>query len=365
MQSSPNLFAPHLLAPLTAGSLRARNRVWMAPLTRCRAPGGVPTQLNAAYYSQRASAGVIVSEATNISKEATGYPDTGSIYTQAHIDGWKLVTDAVHKAGGTIVCQLWHVGRVSHPDYHDGALPVAPSALNVGGESRTPDGGRKQRVTPRALELSEMPRVIADYVHAAKSAIAAGFDGVEVHGANTYLLDQFLRTGSNIRTDRYGGTVENRARLLFEVLDAVCAAIGPARTGLRLSPSGETPTHRDANPRETFTYVVERLNAYNLAYLHLLRYWGDDPATKSREISLRVFRNIYRGTLVANGKFTLDEAEQWVARGDADAVAFGELFISNPDLPARIARGVALTPPDRTTYYTSGPHGYTDYPAKT
>ncbi|HLP84971.1 MAG TPA: alkene reductase [Phycisphaerales bacterium] len=354
-----------LMQPISSGSLRARNRVWMAPLTRCRAPGGVPTALNAEYYAQRAGAGVIVSEATNISREATGYPDTPGVYTKAQVDGWRLVTDAVHAAGGVIVCQLWHVGRVSHPDYHDGELPVAPSAINVGGECRVPDGSRKQRVTPRALETSEIPRLVNDYVYAAKMAMAAGFDGVEVHGANTYLLDQFLRSGSNVRTDQYGGGVQNRARLLMDVLDAVCSAIGSDRTGLRLSPSGETPTHRDENPRETFTHVVRELNRFNLAYLHLLRYWGDDAQTKSREIPLRVFRDIYRGRMVANGKFTPDEAETWLARGDADAVAFGELFISNPDLPQRIAKGVALTPPDRSTYYTSGPKGYTDYPSAT
>jgi N-ethylmaleimide reductase len=353
----------HLLRSLDAGALRASNRVWMAPLTRCRALGGVPTEMNATYYAQRASAGVIVSEATNISREATGYPDTPGIYTQQQVDGWRLVTDAVHRAGGIIVCQLWHVGRVSHPDYHDGALPVAPSAINCGGECRVPDGSRKARVTPRALDTSEIVRVVRDYEHAAKMAIAAGFDGVEVHGANTYLIDQFLRTGSNARTDAYGGSVENRARLLMEVLDAVCGAIGCARTGLRLSPSGETETHRDDNPRETFTHVVRQLKRYNLAYLHLLRYWGDDAAVKSREVPLREFRDIYDGTLIANGKFTPDEAEAWVARGDADGVAFGELFISNPDLPARIARGVALTVPDRATYYSSGPRGYTDYVA--
>jgi N-ethylmaleimide reductase len=353
----------HLLRSLDAGALRARNRVWMAPLTRCRAPGGVPTEMNATYYKQRASAGVIVSEATNISREATGYPDTPGIYTQQQVDGWRLVTDAVHRAGGIIVCQLWHVGRVSHPDYHDGALPVAPSAINCGGECRVPDGSRKARVTPRALDTSEIVRVVRDYEHAAKMAIAAGFDGVEVHGANTYLIDQFLRTGSNARTDAYGGSVENRARLLMEVLDAVCGAIGCARTGLRLSPSGETETHRDDNPRETFTHVVRQLKRYNLAYLHLLRYWGDDAAVKSREVPLREFRDIYDGTLIANGKFTPDEAEAWVARGDADGVALGELFISNPDLPARIARGAALAAPDRATYYSSGPRGYTDYAA--
>jgi N-ethylmaleimide reductase len=228
-----------------------------------------------------------------------------------------------------------------------------------------PDGSRKPRVTPRALETSEIARVVHDYVYASKMAIAAGFDGVEVHGANTYLIDQFLRTGSNTRTDKYGGSLENRSRFLFEVLDGVCGAIGSHRTGLRLSPSGETSTHRDDNPRETFTHVVHELNRYNLAFLHLLRYWGDDAATKAREIPLRVFRDIYRGTLVANGKFTPDEAETWIARGDADAVAFGELFISNPDLPQRIAKGVALTPSDRSTYYSSGAKGYTDYPAAT
>lgn len=354
-----------LMQPISSGSLHARNRVWMAPLTRCRAPGGVPTALNAEYYAQRAGAGVIVSEATNISREATGYPDTPGVYTKSQVDGWRLVTDAVHDAGGVIVCQLWHVGRVSHPDYHDGELPVAPSAINLGGECRVPDGSRKPRVTPRALETSEIPRLVNDYVYGAKMAMAAGFDGVEVHGANTYLLDQFLRTGSNVRTDQYGGSVQNRARLLMEVLDAVCGAIGSDRTGLRLSPSGETPTHRDENPRETFTHVVREINRFNLAYLHLLRYWGDDAQTKAREIPLRVFRDIYRGTLVANGKFTPEEAETWLARGDADAVAFGELFISNPDLPQRIAKGVALTPPDRSTYYTSGPKGYTDYPSAT
>jgi N-ethylmaleimide reductase len=352
-----------LLKPLQAGEIGASNRVWMAPLTRCRCPGGVPGAMNALYYAQRASAGVMVSEATNISVQGTGYPDTPGIYDDAHEAGWRTVTDAVHRAGGKIVCQLWHVGRVGHPDYLGGALPVAPSAINCGGECRVPDGSRKQRVTPRALEASEIAAVVRDYASAARRAMRAGFDGVEVHGANTYLIDQFLRSGSNVRGDAYGGSVENRARFLFEVLDAVCGAIGGGRVGLRLSPSGETATHRDADARETFGYVVERLNAYDLAYLHVLRYWGGDEEVKRREIPLALFREKFRGVMVANGKFAPDEAAAWVAGGAADAVAFGELFISNPDLPARIASGAALAQPDRSTYYTSGERGYTDYPS--
>lgn len=360
--------ASELLQPLDAGEIRTANRVWMAPLTRCRAgPGQVPTPLNAQYYAQRSSAGLIVSEATQISLAARGYPDTPGMHTPQQVEGWRRVTGAVHAAGGKIVCQLWHVGRVSHPAYQpDGRPPLAPSELNCGGDARVPDGAggwiKLPRVTPRAATPEDLAQVRADYAVAARFAREAGFDGVELHAANTYLLDQFLRSRVNRRTDEYGGSLANRARLLFEVLERIVEQWGPGRVGIRLSPQGETATHQDDDPRETFTHVLERLNDYPLAYAHVMRAWGADQDAKPR-LDYAHWRRTYRGVLVANAGFTPDEASAWIRDGLCDAVAFGELFIANPDLPARIARGAPLQAPDPSTYYTPGPKGYTDYPA--
>jgi N-ethylmaleimide reductase len=359
---------PDLFTPLQIGPLTLANRVLMAPLTRCRAgPGRVPTALNATYYAQRASAGLIISEATTISEQANGYPDTPGIYTDAQVDGWRLVTDAVHAAGGRIACQLWHTGRMSHPAFQPGgALPVSASAVPPGGEARTPVG-KLPRVTPRALDTHEIPGIIEDYARAAANALAAGFDAIELHGANGYLPDQFLRDGTNQRTDAYGGTLQRRARFMLEAFDAIARVWGPARVGVRLSPNGVYNGQTDADPRGTFTYVVRELVARGVGYLHIMETvpgWACIP----EPIPVRFFRPLVPGVLVTNAGFTFEKARDYLREGWCDAVAFGTLFISNPDLPARfarLARGVPapLAHADPATFYTPGEPGYTDYPA--
>lgn len=354
-----------LLKPIKAGAWPLSNRVWMAPLTRCRAgPGDVPTELMARYYAQRASAGLIVSEAAQISLQGRGYPHTPGVHTREQIAGWRLVTDTVHAAGGRIVCQLWHVGRISHPDFQPGgAAPVAPSPVKPPGLKRVYGQVQKPYVEPRALEAHEIPGVIADYVHAARSAVEAGFDGVEIHGANGYLLDQFLRSGTNLRTDEWGGPIQNRARMHLAVAEAVCSALGAEHVGMRLSPSGGAGDRHDQDPQESFGYLVEKLNGFGLAYLHLLRGLDGDAASGAPEVPIEFFRPLWNGVLVANGCYTPAEAAATIGAGLADAVAFGRLFISNPDLPARIARGGPYAEPDPATFYTEGERGYTDYPA--
>lgn len=353
--------------------LAIKNRVWMAPLTRSRAPApggpsggaGVAGELNAEYYAQRASAGLIISEASPISHQGVGYPDTAGVYSAAHVAGWRKVTEAVHAAGGVIFCQLWHVGRMSHQIFQPGeGLPVSSSALNPGGVARTPMG-MLERPTPRELGLDEIPGVVAQYAHATRCAREAGFDGVEIHAANGYLIDQFLRDSSNHRRDAYGGGIENRARFLFEVVEAVLGA-WPAsgtdsRVGIRLSPSGNYHGMVDSTPRETFGHVVRRLNEYPLAYAHIMRSLSEDAEEVKREIPISFFRELYRGVLVTNGRFTPEEAEACVRAGVADAVAFGKLFISNPDLAERIGRGGPYAAWDAGTFYTAGAKGYTDY----
>lgn len=363
---------PTLFSPLPLGPFTLPTRCIMAPLTRCRAgPGFVPNALNALYYQQRAhptrGASLIISEASQISQQGSGYPNTPGLYSAAQVEGWKLVTAAVHAAGGRIFAQLWHVGRISHPDYQpDGALPVAPSAINPGGECRVPSGERKPRVTPRALERHEIPAIIADYARAAQSALAAGFDGVEVHGANTYLPDQFLKSSSNQRTDHYGGSIPNRARFLLEAVDACIDICGHDRVGVRLSPSGESATMFDETPRETFAHVVRELDRRNIAYAHIMEAW---PGSTVRDpIPVSFFRPLFRNVLIANSGFDLAKAQTTIQEGHADAVAFGRLFISNPDLTERFRRmsqgdaAVTLNTPDESTFYTPGERGYTDYP---
>lgn len=353
-----------LLESLKVGEIVARNRVFMAPLTRSRGgPGKVPGDLAAEYYRQRAGSGLIITEASPISETAHGYLNTPGIYTEAQVEGWRRVVDAVHAEGGSIVIQLWHVGRISHPDHQPGGvLPVAPSAINPGGQSQTPTG-MKERVTPRELRREEIPLIVNDYRHAAEMAKRAGFDGVEVHGANGYLIDQFLRTGANQRTDDYGGSVANRARFLFEVLDAVVPVWGPGRVGLRLSPSGNYHGQVDENPREIFTHVVKRLNDYPLAYAHIMRALEEDPVKRAAvEIPIAHFREVYKGVLVTNGRYSVEEAEADLQRGVADAIAFGKLWIANPDLVQRIAQGGPYNAWDATTFYTGGAKGYADYP---
>jgi N-ethylmaleimide reductase len=357
-----------LLSPIQLGALSLKNRVIMAPLTRMRATqGDVPGELAAQYYSQRASAGLIISEATQISNLGKGYPATPGIYSDAQVAGWKKVTEAVHAKDGKMVCQLWHVGRISHSSLHPSeGLPVAPSAIAPSGKVYTATWQLAEYETPRPLTLAEIPALIQDYVHAAQQAKAAGFDGVEVHGANGYLLDQFLHDGSNKRDDQYGGSVENRSRLLLEVLRAVIGVWGADRVGVRLSPYG---TFNDMSDRDTlglFTYLVEQLNSLGLSYLHLIEpratmAGGTDKLKEDQPSTAALFRPFYQGNIIAAGGFDRSGAEAVVSSGHAEAIAFGRLFISNPDLPERLAIEAPLNPYDRKTFYGGGAKGYVDY----
>jgi len=354
-----NLFSPYKL-----GDLELPNRMVMAPLTRNRAgDGNVPGQLNATYYTQRVSAGLIIAEATQVSPEGLGYPATPGIHSPAQVAGWKLVTDAVHQHGGRIFLQLWHVGRISHPDLQpDGALPVAPSAIApTVGQAATYEG-MKPFVTPRALETSEIPGIVEQYRQGAKNALEAGFDGVEVHGANGYLLDQFLRDGTNKRTDEYGGSIENRARLLLEVTQAVTEVWGAGRVGVRLSPSGTFNDMHDSDPLATFGYAAEALNRFGLAYLHLIEVVEADLRHGGMEVPTSYLRDRFTGTLIVNGGYDLDKSNAVLSSHKADLVAFGTLFIANPDLPQRFALNAPLNPADPSTFYGGGEKGYIDYP---
>ncbi len=337
----------------------------MAPLTRNRAgAGNVPTAMNAVYYRQRAAAGLIVSEATQICPEGQGYPGTPGIHTDVQAEGWRGVTQAVHKEGGRIFLQLWHVGRISHPALQpNGALPVAPSAIRPDGMTFT---GSTQApfVTPRALETDEIPGIVARYAEAAVRARDAGFDGVEIHGANGYLIDQFLRDGSNHRTDAYGGSLENRMRFLREVTEAVCGAWTPGRVGVRLSPTNPFNSMSDSNPAATFTRAAAILNGFGLAYLHVMEPIADGIRPKAvGERVTPAMRAVFQGPLIANGGYSGETAERAIEAGEADAIAFGVLFLANPDLPKRLASSASLNLPDVTTFYGGGARGYIDYPA--
>lgn len=348
-----------LFDSLTLGDLRLPNRILMAPLTRTRAGAGrVPTALMAQYYEQRASAGLILTEATSVTPMGVGYPDTPGIWSPEQVAGWKNVTRAVHAAGGRIFLQLWHVGRISDPVYLNGALPVAPSAIAAGGHVSLirPE---KPFVTPRALELEEIPEVVESFRLGAANAKAAGFDGVEIHGANGYLLDQFLQDSTNRRTDRYGGSIENRARLMLEVTDAVVSVWGPNRVGMHLAPRGDAHSMGDSNPAATFGYVARELGRRKLAFICARESLQGGPRIGPE------LKRAFGGTYIANEGFTFETATQVLAAGEADAVAFGKQFIANPDLPQRFAEGAALNAPRPETFYASGPAGYTDYPALT
>lgn len=346
---------PLLFDPIQIGALHLTNRIIMAPLTRCRASEGrVPNFLMSEYYTQRASAGLILSEATAISPMGVGYPDTPGIWSPEQVEGWKLITAAVHESGGKILLQLWHVGRISDPLYLKGELPVAPSAIAAKGHISLVRP-KKEFVTPRALALEEIPGIIEAYRQGALNAQAAGFDGVEIHGANGYLLDQFLQDGTNQRTDNYGGPLENRARLMLEVADAVVAVWGSDRVGYHLSPRGDTHDMHDSNPLETFTYLAQELGKRKLAFLCVRESVG--PNRIGPEI-----KKAFGGNYIANEGFTSETAEQVIQAGEADAVAFGKLFIANPDLPQRFAQKAPLNKPNPETFYASKPEGYTDYP---
>jgi N-ethylmaleimide reductase len=349
-----------LFSPLQLGSIHTANRIFMAPLTRCRAEGEhVPTPLMAEYYAQRASAGLIIAEATMILPGNSAFWHEPGIYSAAQIDGWRLVTNAVHSAGGKIALQLWHGGRACHPDLNDGAVPVAPSAIAIKGEEVHTPNGKQNYTEPRALNDDEIPSIVQGFAQAALNARSAGFDMVEVHAANGYLLDEFLRDGSNMRSGIYGGGMENRARLLFETLTAVSNAIGADRVGVRLSPLNSFNDMRDTNPVTLLTWLADRLNDFELAYLHLMR--GDFYGHQSGDI-LSPARKHYRGALIANMGYSPEEAKEALASGIVDAIAFGTAFLANPDLPNRISAGYSLNAPDQSTFYSSGPKGYTDYP---
>lgn len=349
-----------LFAPVRLGAYDLRNRVVMAPLTRNRAgTGGVPQVLNALYYGQRASAGLIVSEASQISPRGVGYPGTPGIHSREQIEGWKLVTRAVHERGGRMFLQLWHVGRISHPSLQpNGELPVAPSAIRPAGDAFTAVG-LQPFVTPRALETREILGIVEQYRQAAINALAAGFDGVEVHAANGYLIDQFLRDGTNHRADRYGGSLENRTRLLLEVTNAAVEVWGANRVGVRLSPVSPFNDMIDSNPTQTFGHAAEALNCFGLAYLHVVEMGAEDP---QRTFDFASLRKAFKGAYIANAGYTRERASAVLARGDADLVSFGALFLANPDLPARLAEGAPLNTPDQSTFYGGGEKGYTDYP---
>jgi N-ethylmaleimide reductase len=347
----------------------------MAPLTRSRArqPGNVPTSLNACYYAQRASAAFIISEATQVSMQGQGYAWTPGIHSREQVEGWRLVTDAVHAAGGRIFLQLWHVGRISHPALQpDHMLPVAPSAITPAGdafiENDRGEGQLVPFVRPRALQIEEMPYIVQQYARGARNALAANFDGVEVHGANGYLIDQFISSGTNHRTDAYGGSVANRARLLMEVVEAVSEIWGPDRVGVRLSPLGNFNDMSDAEPEVTFGTIAQVLSDLRFAYLHIVNPGlaaiekGNAPDARAEQL-LALIRQKYRGTLIVAGGFDRDTAEAWLEQGKADLIAFGRKFLANPDLPDRLRMPTGLNADDRSTYYGGGAKGYTDYPS--
>lgn len=353
-----DLFSPYALGPLELS-----NRIVMAPLTRSRAGAGdVPGPMVAEYYAQRASAGLIISEATNISQQGKGYAFTPGIYTEAQIAGWKQVTDALHAKGGKIFCQLWHVGRISHPSLQpDGALPVAPSAIQPAGQAFT-EHGFEPHPTPRALETSEIPGIVEQYRHAAECAKRAGFDGVEIHAANGYLLDQFMRDKTNHRTDQYGGSIENRVRLTLEVTQAVVDVWGADRVGIRLSPISPANDCGDSNPEPVFTYAVEQLNRFGLVYLHVVEGATGGPREVEGGFDLQKLRRLFKGAFMANNGYDLSLAIKAREENLADLIAFGKPFISNPDLVERLKRGGPFNKLDRDTLYGGDARGYIDYP---
>ncbi len=352
-----------LFTPIQLGPYTLPNRIVLAPLTRNRAgAGNVPTEMNATYYAQRATAGLLITEASQVSPQGMGYPATPGIHSPEQVTGWRLVSNAVHARGGRIFLQLWHVGRISHPSLQPGgALPVAPSAIRAEGEAQTYEGP-KPFVTPRALETAEIPGIVEQFRQGAENALSAGFDGVEIHGANGYLLDQFLRDGTNQRTDNYGGSIENRARLHLEVTEAVVGVWGADRVGIRLSPSGTFNSMHDSKPKATFGYLVEALNRFGLAYLHLLEPSEADIRHGGTSIPTSYFRPIFQGNLITNWGYDRDKGDAVIASGDANLVSFGTLFLANPDLPERFKLNAPLNQPDSTTFYGGDEKGYIDYP---
>jgi N-ethylmaleimide reductase len=346
-----------LFPPYRLGNIELSNRLVMAPMTRSRAlEHNVPNPLAATYYAQRASAGLIVSEATQVSPQGVGYVRTPGIHSAEQVAGWTRITEAVHRAGGKIFLQLWHVGRISHPDFHGGELPVAPSAIAAQGQVFTAKGPQ-QMVTPRALTLAELPGIVEQFRRGAENAKEAGFDGVELHGANGYLLDQFLRDGTNRRTDAYGGTVENRARLPIEVTKAVVDVWGADRVGYRVSPNGTFNSMSDIDPVQTFSYLAQQLNKLGIVYLHVV-----DPVADGAKRVSPLLRRKFNRSYIVNGGFDLDSANAAIHGGEADLVAFGTCFLANPDLPQRYQINASLNVPDQATFYAGEAKGFTDYP---
>ncbi len=344
-----------LFDPVRLGEVSLANRIVMAPMTRTRAaPGRVPNDLMRLYYAQRATAGLIISEATSVSPLGVGYPDTPGIWCKAQVQGWQSITRAVHDKGGKIFLQLWHVGRVSDPEYLSGEIPVAPSAVACAGQVSLLRP-KRDYVVPRALHTDEIHRIVADFGVAARNAQSAGFDGVEIHGANGYLIDQFLHDGSNRRTDEYGGSIRNRSRFLLEIVDACVGVWGPGRVGVHLSPRGDAHDMQDSDPRSLFLHVAGELGHRRLAFLCLRERLAEDSLMPE-------IRRAFGGPVIANERFDQALAEQVLREGTADAVAFGKAFISNPDLVARMRTGEPLAAWDSSTFYGSGVHGYTDYP---
>ncbi|PYE88789.1 alkene reductase [Phyllobacterium leguminum] len=366
-----------LFDPIKAGDLQLANRIVMAPLTRNRSPNATPTELAVTYYTQRATAGLIVSEGTAITQQGQGYADVPGLYAPEQLAAWRKVTDAVHAEGGKVVAQIWHVGRVSHTSLQPGgAAPVAPSAIQAKTKTYIIDadgnGGFVDTSEPRALEASELPSIVEDYRRAARAAIdEAGFDGVEIHAANGYLLDQFMRAGTNHRTDEYGGSIENRARFLLEVVDAVVGEIGGGRTGIRLSPVTPSNDASDPEPQPLFDYVAGKLAPYGLAFVHVVEGHTGGPRDYSqgdKPFDYAAFKAAYRdaggiGAWIVNNGYTQELAEDAVAEGRADLVAFGKPFIANPDLVQRFKEGAELNAPDSASFYGGGATGYIDYPA--
>ena len=352
-----------LFSQYELGNIKLSNRMVMAPMTRCRAiNGNIPNPLDVTYYMQRSQAGLIITEGSQVSPQGVGYIRTPGIYSPEQVAGWRNVTDAIHQSESKIFLQLWHVGRVSHPDFLAGELPVAPSALSIEGEIHTPSGKKKIKV-PRALKLDEMSNIINQFRRGASNAKAAGFDGVEIHGANGYLLDQFLRDGSNHRMDRYGNSLENRTRLPLEVTEAVIGVFGADRVGYRISPHFQRYSMSDSNPHRTFSYFAEKLSDLRLGYLHMIERVGEPMLVAPEERFASVIREIFKGTFILNGGYNAEKGNSKIQKGEADLIAYGSLFLANPDLPERFKKNAPLNSPDIKTFYAGEEKGYIDYPA--
>ena len=348
----------NLFDPVVMGEMTLPNRFIMAPLTRTRAPNHQPNALMAEYYAQRASTGLLITECTMVSENTSSFGDDPGIYSQAQIEGWKLTTDAVHQAGGRIFMQIWHAGRAAHPLLNGGKEAVAPSAIAIEDETHTPEG-KKPYTVPRELSIAEIKAIVADFRQGAINAKEAGFDGVEIHGANGYLIDQFLRDSANKRTDEYGGSFENRSRFLMEVIEAVTEVMGSERVGLRLSPLNSFNSMKDSDPIAWTAYLARELNHFNLAYLHLMR--ADFFGLQQADV-VPVAREAYTGHLMVNMGYSAEEASQVISDLQADSVAFGTSILANPDFVERIKQGAELNTPNQDTFYTQGAEGYTDYP---